>query len=116
MRDIPVQIFTMGSLDTVEINDNLITGWTDEDLDYGQGSMKTLNIVNNTKLGQPPVALLKDSNINKLLLAGCDVLKKEMLNGMEKNGVFEYQERHKKKLNQAVDNRLDVDYKIFGLE
>ena len=39
-----------------------------------------------------------------------------MLNAMDKNGVAEYQERHKKKLNQAVDNRLDVEYKIFGLE
>ena len=106
----------MGSLDTVEINDNIITTWTSEDLDYSQGSMKTLNVANNTQLGQPPVALLKNSNINKLQLTGCNVSKKEMLNGMEKNGVFEYQERHKKKLNQAVDNRLDVDYKIFGLE
>ena len=35
---------------------------------------------------------------------------------MDKNGVFEYQERHKKKLDQAVENRLDVDYKIFGLD
>lgn len=34
---------------------------------------------------------------------------------METNGVLEYQERHKKRLNQAVDNRLDVEYKLFGL-
>ena len=41
--------------------------------------------------------------------------KKDLMDNMETNGVLEYQERHKKKLNQAVDNRLDVDYKLFGL-
>ena len=106
----------MSSLDTVDISSNLIATWVEEDLDYNLCLMKTLNVSFNQKLGDPPVAMLKDSSINKLLLTGCNVVKKDLLNGMEKNGVFEYQERHKKKLNQAVDNRLDVDYKIFGLE
>ena len=59
---------------------------------------------------------MKFSSISKLQLVGCDVSKKELLDNMETNGVFEYQERHKKKLNQAVDNRLDVEYKLFGLD
>ena len=123
IRNIPAQIFTLESIDTVELNDNLIADWTEGEMnglvdvtEFHKGSVKTLNVANYSKLGQPPAPLLKYSNISKLLLTGCNVQKKDMLMGMEKNGVFEYQERHKKKLNQAVDNRLDVDYKIFGLE
>ena len=106
----------MTSLDTVNCSYNVIVAWVERDLDYSKCLMKTFDVSFNAKLGQPPVELLRDSSINKLQLTGCDVSKKVLLDGMDKNGVFEYQERHKKKLNQAVDKRLDVDYKIFGLE
>jgi len=70
--------------------------------------IKTLDVSMNVKLKEPPVDLLKNSSISKLQLTGCDVSKKELMDNMDSNGVLEYQERHKKKLNQAVDNRLDV--------
>ena len=106
----------MTSLDTVNCSYNVIVAWPELDLDYSKCLMKTFDVSFNAKLGQPPVALLRDSSINKLQLTGCDVSKTVMLGGMEKNGVFEYQERHKKKLNQAVDKNLYNEFKLFGLE
>ena len=46
---------------------------------------------------------------------GCNVEKANLINNMDTNGVKEYQERHKRKLDQAVNNNLAVDYKLFGL-
>ena len=106
----------MVQLEAVNCSYNVLVSWPAEDTDFSGCQMKTLDVSFNAQLKQPPAALLRDSCLSKLQLTGCDVDKKEMLNGMDKNGVFEYQERHKKRLNQAVDNRLDVDYKIFGLE
>ena len=59
--------------------------------------------------------MLKLSVINKLNLVGCNVEKANLINNMDHNGVKEYQERHKRKLDQAVNNNLAVDYKLFGL-
>ena len=60
----------MASLDTVDCSYNVIASWAEEDLDYSKCLMKTFDVSCNTKLGQPPVALLKDSCINKLQLVG----------------------------------------------
>ena len=59
--------------------------------------------------------MLKLSSVNKLVLTGCAVEKSDLINNMDRNGVKEYQERHKRKLDQAVSNNLAVDYKLFGL-
>ena len=50
------------------------------------------------------------------MLVGCAVEKGDLMLNMERNGVKEYQDRHKRKLDQAVSNNLAVDYKLFGLE
>ena len=49
------------------------------------------------------------------MLVGCSVDKGDLMRYMDRNGVQEYQERHKRKLDQAVNNNLNVDYKLFGL-
>ena len=116
LDSLPECIFTMVQLDTATCSYNVLSKWPAENTDFSACQIKTLDVSFNAKLQQPPASLLRDSSISKLQLTGCEVDKKVMLNGMDKNGVFEYQERHKKRLNQAVDNRLDVEYKIFGLE
>lgn len=73
--------------------------WDDEEETYNMCVIKTLDVSFNVSLPQPPVSLLKDTPISKLTLTGCDVSKKSLMDGMESNGVSEYQERHKKKLD-----------------
>ena len=77
--------------------------------------MKTLDVSNNKDLEAPPKELLRKTQINKLLLVGCNVDKVTLMREMNLNGVKEYQDRHARKLDQAVSNNLKVDYKIFGL-
>ena len=50
------------------------------------------------------------------MLTGCNVDRTTLMRQMDKNGVKEYQERHKRKLDQAVHQTLHNDYRLFGLE
>ena len=77
--------------------------------------MRHLDVSGNARLASPPVDFLRLSPVNKLVLTGCAVDKTILMREMDRNGVKEYQERHKSKLDQAVNNNLGVDYKLFGL-
>ena len=62
----PEQIFSIRSLDSVDISDNMISVWISDDTDFSKCAIKTLDVSFNTKLSQPPSALLKNSSISKL--------------------------------------------------
>ena len=89
----PSQLFDMKSLDTVDLSYNQISVWVQpllDDEEYTTCVIKTLDLSMNVKLKEPPVDLLKNSSISKLQLTGCDVSKKELMDNMDSNGVFEY--------------------------
>ena len=82
---------------------------------FSRSVIRHLDVSENHALQSPPVEFLRLSQVNKLLLTGCNVDKGDLMRFMDRNGVHEYQERHKRKLDQAVNNNLNVDYKLFGL-
>ena len=112
---VPAWIYSQAIIETVDLSKNQITAWSDESIDFSRCTIRHLDISLNPELSNPPTNLLQLSVINKLNLVGCNVEKANLINNMDTNGVKEYQERHKRKLDQAVNNNLAVDYKLFGL-
>lgn len=99
------------------MSSNQLSSWSDSnELDFTRCSIKHLDVSSNSLLGQPPTDFLRFSPVNKLLLRDCNLSKADLMREMERNGVKEYQERHKKKLDQAVNNNLKVNYALFGLD
>lgn len=75
-----------------------------------------MDVSNNLQLELPDADFLKLSAVNDLNLRGCKVVKTAIMRQRERNGVKEYEERHKKRHDQAVTNHLDANYKLFGLD
>ena len=64
------------------------------------------------KLVTIPGGILKESRLHNLNLQGNGIKRKEL---MRMDGLEEYQERRKVKMDIVVKNNLDVDYNICGL-
>ena len=59
-----------------------------------------------------PTVILKDSKLHNLNLQA-NAIKRQQL--MKMDGLEEYQQRRKVKMDIVVNNNLDVDYNICGL-
>ena len=103
-------------IETADLKQNQITDWNLEpSIDYSLMKVRNLDVSENLWLGLPPADFLRESLVNKLVLTGCNVDRTMLMRQMDKNGVKEYQERHKRKLDQAVHQTLHNDYRLFGL-
>jgi Leucine-rich repeat (LRR) protein len=78
---------------------------------YKSSSIRVLDMSFN-KLVTIPGGILKESRLHNLNLQGNGIKRKEL---MRMDGLEEYQERRKVKMDIVVKNNLDVDYNICGL-
>ena len=99
LTKVPNGLYSMQRLENVNLSNNKIAEWSDgnvfktwseESVGFRKCSICKLDMSNNTQLGNPPVQLLRLSNINRLTLTGCAVDNSDLLNNMNLNGVREY--------------------------
>jgi len=97
---VPVYIYRLSLLETVDLSQNKINDWQAlPSVDFSKSNVRHLDVSGNAALADPPVDFLRLSLVNKLVLSGCTVDKALLMRNMERNGVKEYQERHKRKLD-----------------
>ncbi len=82
----------MPVLETLAIAENDIVVWIENEgsVDYAKSAIRHFDVSNNRQLGMPPVEFLRQSNVNKMDLSGCNVNKGDMMREMDRNGVKEY--------------------------
>ena len=99
LTKVPHALYSLSRLENVSLNNNKLVAWSDKNvfLTWSEGnvgfrkcSLRKLDVSNNAQLGNPPVQLLRLSNINKLTLTGCAVNNADLLSNMDHNGVKEY--------------------------
>ncbi len=82
----------MPVLETLALAENEIAVWIEDlgSIDFGKTTIRHFDVSNNRSLGMPPVEFLRQSNVNKIDLSGCNVDKGELMRDMDRNGVKEY--------------------------
>lgn len=86
----PSWVYESKILETLDMSGNALRSWGEQGVDFKVTSIRHFDVTNNAELGNPPVDLLKFSQVNKLVLKGCAVQKSELMLNMERNGVKEY--------------------------
>jgi len=105
---------TLPSLEYLYLSHNLIAVFAEialPDEVYEKSAIRVLDLSFN-RLTTIPAGMLKGSRVHNLNLQGNAIRRKEL---MRMDGLEEYQERRKVKMDIVVKNNLDVDYNICGL-
>ena len=104
---------TLPSLEYLYLSHNLIAAFAEVAPPevYEKTAIRVLDLSFN-RLATIPSGIMKGSRVHNLNLQGNAIRRKEL---MRMDGLEEYQERRKVKMDIVVKNNLDVDYNICGL-